>query len=74
MTDLGKKGSIYVVRANGEVRKVRKSNSSAVNAGTEIFVVEGERRERNPNIGLTAMTASASLMMAMVAIFGLILK
>ncbi len=57
MTDLGKKGTIYVVRANGEVRKVRKCNANAINAGTEIFVVEGEKRVRNPQLAITAFSA-----------------
>ena len=63
MTDLGKKGTIHVVRANGEVRKVRKSDTKAVNAGTEIFVVEGKVKERNPQNLLASMTAISSIAM-----------
>lgn len=74
MTDLGKKGSIYAVRANGEVRKVRKSNRSAINAGSEIVIVEAEKRERNPNIALSAITASASMLTALATMAALILR
>ena len=64
MTDLGKRGSIYVVRANGEVRKVRKSTRGAVNAGTEVFVIEGKPKERNTaglTVAMQSLTAVATI-------------
>lgn len=74
LTDLGKKGTIYVVRANGEVRKVRKSNSRAVNAGTEIFVVEAEPKERNANAVISTVSATTSMMTAITTLLILLLK
>jgi protein involved in polysaccharide export with SLBB domain len=72
VTDLGKKGTIYVVRANGEVRKVKKSNSNAVNAGTQVFVVEAEIKKRDPNVLIGTVSAATSMTSAIVMLMFLI--
>jgi protein involved in polysaccharide export with SLBB domain len=71
LTDLGKRGNIYVVRANGEVRSVRKSDKRAVNAGTEIVVVEGEKRVKNPASVIQALSAISTMGLTIMTILTL---
>lgn len=58
MTALGKRGTVYVTRANGEGMQVRKSNRRAVNSGSLITVVEGEPRTNNASAVIQSVLSS----------------
>ena len=72
-TALGQRGTIFVVRANGETMQSRKSNRNVVNAGSQIVVNEGEpRRERSPsevrNTIATVLSGAVSVLTIMLLI------
>jgi protein involved in polysaccharide export with SLBB domain len=63
LTLLGKRGVIYVMRANGEVRQVKLRTRNTVNAGSEIFVVDGlPPREKNPQLIVSVLATIVSTM------------
>jgi len=69
LTLLGSRGVIYVIRANGEVRQVKLRDKNAINAGSQIFAVDGPPpRERNPQIALAALSAFTATATATVTI------
>jgi protein involved in polysaccharide export with SLBB domain len=70
LTLLGKKGTIYVVRANGEVRQAGLRDKNAVNAGSQIFATDGQPpRERNPMLVVQMLSTIATTMMAITTIY-----
>ena len=66
----GKRGSIYVVRANGEVREARRLRSrDLVNSGSQVFAVDGPPpRERQPQLVFQAISAFTATVLAGVTI------
>jgi len=67
LTLLGKRGIVYVIRANGETRQVSLSDKKSVNAGSQVFAVDGPPpRERNPQLVLAALSALTSMAAASV--------
>jgi protein involved in polysaccharide export with SLBB domain len=64
LTILGKRGMVYVMRANGEVRQVKLYDKSTVNAGSQIFATDGEPRVKNPSLVIAAFSALATTMTA----------
>jgi len=69
---LGKKGTIFVARANGEVIQVRKSNRSTLNPGSQIVVNQGEIKERNPSEVRNVITSALSSAVSVLTILLLI--
>jgi protein involved in polysaccharide export with SLBB domain len=70
LTLLGKRGTIYVVRANGEVRQVSLRDRNAINAGSQVFATDGPPpRERSPQAVITALSGLAATMMAFTTIY-----
>jgi len=62
----GQRGVIYVIRANGEVREVRRMRDrNIVNSGSRLFAVDGPPpRERQPQLVFAALTALTTTMTA----------
>ena len=66
-TLLGKRGDIYVIRANGETRMIKPSSRGEINAGSKIYVTDGmPPRERSPQMVISAFSAVASTMGAII--------
>ena len=69
LTLLGQRGTVYIIRANGEIRQVSLSDRKAINAGSQVFAVDGPPpRERSPQLIITAISGAVSTLTASVTL------
>jgi len=71
LTLAGQRGSIYAIRANGEVREVRRMRDrNIINSGTHLFAVDGPPpRERQPQLVIAALSTLTTTLLTATTIF-----